>query len=804
MKSRFRRILRAAYWIFTFQAGRRFHEARVVTTLRESDLFDEEFYRVGCPELSRLGFDPVLHYVRAGAQEGRWPSPVFDAEFYLSTYPDVAESGINPLYHFIIFGAQELRWPNALFDTGYYVRENSSVVSMGLNPLAHYRHAGARTGRLPHPDFDPVAHARAHPELAPNGVDSLGHALRERFTLNARDNESAASDATTPAPRIAVVIHLFYTDLWEEISGYLTNITEPFDLFVSVCQETQHQIEQRIRIVHPDAIVRVFDNRGRDIGPFLEFLRDAGLQDYELVCKIHSKKSPHRLDGGRWRGDLLHRLLGSSDTVSEIIESFENDPHLGLLGPISSLDKSKESWGSNKDRMVSLAKRMGVPADDLHLSFFAGSMFWFRPAALEPIRQLELRLEDFEPERGELDGHLHHSLERLFSVSVKAAGYRKHAFESAALAALHGRPIGHRRIKLIAFYLPQFHPIPENDEWWGRGFTEWTNVPRARALYKGHLQPRRPSDLGYTDLRLPETRAAQAAMAKEYGIQGFCYYYYWFNGKKLLDRPLREVLESGRPSFPFCICWANENWTRRWDGLEQEILIEQQYSLESNRRFIREVIPILQDHRYIRYQGKPVLLIYRASAIPDIEETVAMWRLECENSGVGPIHLCAARSWDTCDVTSLGFDAAVDFPPHHIAVKDARDQVTNLDPEFEGILYDYAEVVRSNLESKGFESSDLCHRTVMTAWDNTPRRGKMAHIAHGASPQLYGDWLRGVVEQEMESNLNPESLVFINAWNEWGEGAVLEPDEHFRRGFLEATRDAMDDIAKQYRSGDDE
>ena len=190
-------------------------------------------------------------------------------------------------------------------------------------------------------------------------------------------------------------------------------------------------------------------------------------------------------------------------------------------------------------------------------------------------------------------------------------------------------------VKLIAFYLPQFHPIPENDAWWGSGFTEWVNVRRARPNFVGHYQPHVPAELGYYDLRAPETRAAQAELARQHGIHGFCYYHYWFNGRRLLERPLNAVIESGEPDFPFCVCWANENWSRRWDGGNDELLIAQEYSAEHERRFIEGLLPVLEDRRYIRVGGRPLLLVYRANLLPEPRRAAETFRRVARIAGVG-------------------------------------------------------------------------------------------------------------------------------------------------------------------------
>lgn len=352
------------------------------------------------------------------------------------------------------------------------------------------------------------------------------------------------------------------------------------------------------------------------------------------------------------------------------------------------------------------------------------------------------------------------------------------------------------KVRLIAFYLPQFHPIPENDAWWGKGFTEWVNVVRAKPIYEGHYQPHLPSDLGFYDLRVPEVRQQQAELAKEYGIYGFCYYYYWFGGKRLLHRPFDEVLKSGEPDFPFCLCWANENWTRRWDGLESEILIAQEYSEEDDRNFIKSVIPAFLDPRYIRLNNRPLLLVYRANLLPDAKRTSTIWREECEAAGVGEIYLCAAQSFESAEqwsinINAYGFDAVVEFPPHATTNLPINRQIRITQPNFQGGIFDYLETVcaRISRPKPGYKF----FRTVMPAWDNTARRQNSSSIFHNSSPEIYKYWLRNVIRQTVEWYEGDERLVFINAWNEWAEGTHLEPDRKYGHSYLLATRDALND-----------
>ncbi len=347
--------------------------------------------------------------------------------------------------------------------------------------------------------------------------------------------------------------------------------------------------------------------------------------------------------------------------------------------------------------------------------------------------------------------------------------------------------------RLIAFYLPQFHPIPENDEWWGKGFTEWTSVTRARPLFPGHQQPRLPADLGFYDLRLPEVREAQAALARLYGIDGFCYYYYWFkDGVQLLERPLREMLDGGAPDFPFCLCWANEPWTRRWSDRERDVLVAQDHSPANNLAFIRSIVPYLKDPRYIRVEGRPLLLVYRAALIPGLAATVLAWREELARHGLPPPYLVAAETYghSGAEAVAAGFDAGYEFPPHG-APRSAQvmPQAIGLGPEFTGGVRDYARI------AAGFRARALpdypLHRGLMLAWDNTARRGNAADISVNFTVEAYHGWLRAMLQSTREAFAGERRILFVNAWNEWSEGSYLEPDQLYGHACLEATRAAL-------------
>ncbi|NOR87918.1 MAG: hypothetical protein GQ527_09935 [Bacteroidales bacterium] len=336
-------------------------------------------------------------------------------------------------------------------------------------------------------------------------------------------------------------------------------------------------------------------------------------------------------------------------------------------------------------------------------------------------------------------------------------------------------------IKTIAFYLPQFHPIPENDKWWGKGFTEWTNVTSAKPNYKGHNQPQLPLDLGFYDLRVPEVMEQQIDIAKSFGIQGFCFYKYWFDGKELLEQPLEMLLEHPEWDINFCLCWANENWTREWDGLNNHILISQNHSKEDDLAFIKNIKKYLIDPRYIKINQKPLLIIYRPQLFPDFKNTVKIWRDYCQSEGIGEIHIGMAQTFGDFDPKQYNLDFAVEFPPHNFPSIEITDEI-NTNKEFTGHIYNGRSIMEKY--KKQISPDYILYKTVMMNWDNTARKKSDSVSFLGLNPDVFEDWFSSCCEHIIENNDEDNRLVFVNAWNEWAEGTHLEPCKKWGYAYL--------------------
>ncbi|WP_119463803.1 glycoside hydrolase family 99-like domain-containing protein [Vibrio sp. PID23_8] len=343
-------------------------------------------------------------------------------------------------------------------------------------------------------------------------------------------------------------------------------------------------------------------------------------------------------------------------------------------------------------------------------------------------------------------------------------------------------------VKLIAYYLPQFHPFTENNEWWGTGFTEWTNVTRARPRFNGHVQPHLPRDLGFYDLRLKETLVKQAEMARAAGLEGFCFYHYWFNGKRLMDGPVNLLLENGDIELPFCLMWTNENWSRRWDGLDQDILIAQDYRDEDDEAFIADIVRHFEDPRYIRIDGKPLFFIYRPGIVPEAKAKFEKWRELLKTNHDTEVIFYMAQAFDDNDPRPYGLDGAIEFPPHKVAagLPSVAQELGLFDPNFTGHYPSYDAMAENSLSDVEFEYDVI--KAVTPMWDNEARKPNRGMGFVGATPQKYQRWLSSVIDYARRNPVQGgHKFVAINAWNEWAEGAYLEPDQYYGSAYLNAT-----------------
>ena len=561
---------------------------------------------------------------------------------------------------------------------------------------------------------------------------------------------------------------------------------EAYDLIVTVTEGHAESVMDSIRSRHPATRVEVVPNRGRDWGPLVWLVNRGLLSGYDAVAKIHTKKSEHRIDGDGWRQALLDGVLESPDAIKRIVALLREDPSVGLVVPTGHV-VGAEHWGSDQGLVEMLAYRMGMAFDPDGLQFPGGSMFWCRPWLLERFADLDLDPSDFEPEAGHYDGSTAHGLERLVGVFAVTAGLAVVEAMDVRNRLSDARRVRRVRPRVLAFYLPQFHTIPENDEFWGPGFTDWVNVQKASPLFPGHRQPILPSEeVGFYDLADPDVLRRQAEQARTGGLDGFVVYHYWFDGRTLLDTPIRNWLADPTIDLPIALCWANEPWTRRWDGLDGDVLIKQTYSPGWEGRFWDDVVPYVRDPRYIRVGGAPLLLVYRLGQLPDPTGAIDYWRKRAADEGFAALHVCAVaparEQRELSEEVLASVDSMVAFPPGSgMHIDSVRAMIPELSPEFDGdVMLLHGAVPPLTTRSAAGPTVFSC---VMPGWDNTARRGEHAFVFHGSNPVTFRSSLSSVPDPVVPS------LLFVNAWNEWAEGAVLEATDRFADGYLRSLLD---------------
>jgi GT2 family glycosyltransferase/cephalosporin hydroxylase len=714
-------------------------------------LFDPAWYLGQNPDVAATDIDPLEHYVKWGAGEGRNPNPIFDSGWYLATNPDVAGTGQSPLEHYCEWGAEEGRHPSPLFSTNWYLVQNPDVAVAGLDPLAHYLEHGAREGRDPHPLFNASWYLAQNPEV--EGLNPLEHYLRW-----------GCHHQLSPHPLFDVTWYLTQND----------------DIARARVDPVLHYLElggREGRDPHPLFDSSWYLEQNPDLG-----MRTNPLRHY-LEFGAGEGRDPHPLFDSRWYLEQAPAIEGKNVNPLE---------HYVLRGAGESRSPHPlfDSGHYSATYLTNTAEKHNPLVHYLTIGWRLG----YQPnPKFDP--SLYLHVHPDVAEAG-IEPFTHYILSGKREGRVSTADeifFKSHTpdFEIPREPELPPENTV-TDVKAIAFYLPQFHQIPENSAWWGEGFTEWFNVRRGHPNFEGHYQPHVPSALGYYDLAEQGVLEKQAQLARQAGIHGFCYYYYWFGGQVLLDLPIRRIVETGKPDFPFCLCWANENWTRRWDGKESDILIAQRHSPDDDLAFIKKVEPILRLENYIRVEGKPMLLVYRPSLLPDAKATLERWRNYARQMGLGDLHLVMVYSFSEQQPAEFyGFDAAVQFPPH-LKATPVTPRIPGRSRDFTGFIYDYTEVRTYALQQFASAPSQArLYPGVMPSWDNTARQLTRSTIWVNSSPEAYCEWLAEAARLVRTRRAQSDHLVFINAWNEWAEGCHLEPDERYGYAWLNATSLAL-------------
>lgn len=770
--------------------------------LGESGLFDTDWYLRQYPDVAEAGENAVRHYLLHGAIEGRDPNAIFDTDWYLEQYPDVAEAGENPLKHYLMHGAKEGRAPNPIFNSAKYLKQN--LKEAGNLPLAHEReHAYTK-------------------EAAP--ADLLADSARDYENLTLQISAIQKSRIERLHPKSPSLISLREDELFAYAKSLMFPETKDIgvSIIIPVFGQLKFVLECLTSIVkHSDGIayeVIVVDDGSLDGTPEvlseipnLRYVRNETNLGFVQTCNRGGKMA---------RGEYV--LFLNSDTqvtpswLKPLVDTFREEANVGAVGPklIYPNGRLQEAGAFvNRDgttTMIGLSDDPELPRYNYarEVTYCSGACLLVKADLFNEIGGFDTAFAPAYCEDCELSFRLRARGLRVFynpksvivhhlSVTSDSVGSSFKMYSVTRnrqkLAEKWQNEIDQlNEVRLIALYLPQYHPIPENDRWWGKGFTEWTNVTKARPNFAGHYQPHLPADLGFYDLRVEDVMAQQAALAKRYGVSGFCYYYYWFGGKRLLQLPLEKMLQTGKPQFPFCIAWANENWTRRWDGREHEVLIGQQHSDDDDRAVILDMMRYLRHPEYISIEGKPLLIVYRANLLPDIKRTTAVWREVCRREGIGDIYLALMESFEYArtgkDPREAGFDASIEFPAHGMSAPiDSPGTVLNAN--YTGVIHDYRQLIINYLQAS--VPSFTRFRGVMPSWDNTARRQNDSVMFGNSTPGAYQVWLEAIIEQTKEQNFGDERIVFINAWNEWAEGNHLEPDRRYGHAYLEATRNAQ-------------
>lgn len=711
---------------------------------RLSGLFDSEWYFANNADVHSSGVDPLRHYIVNGAAEGRWPNATFNIRRYCRLFPKVSPH--TALTHYALhkhwnrhikyfsteqfspFDLYERLQRSEYWNSENYLACNPDVRVSGADPIEHYIQHGFR-------------------EKRPTGGNEI--AVRKIFEL---DPQACGESEVDPQ---------WYFSEYPSLKSFGLSAEEHYLLIGR--HEGRHprfDADWYLSEYADVAMLNVdprshYEAIGRQQARHPAFHAEWYLQIYPDVAESGIDPLEHYRKLGRREG--RHPAFHWSWYIDEYRDVFDAG-----LDPYDHFRHNGRGEGRHPS---------------FHREWYSDEYGDVRPSGIDPYEHYRRygRAQNRRPADGPFT--LTTYRERL------TFPFRQYESRYESRQSFAGKATD---IKAIAFYLPQFHRCAENDAWWGEGFTEWTNARSAQPRFDGHYQPREPHpDIGYYDLSDPQTLYRQAKLAREHGIYGFCFYHYWFSGRRVLEKPLDLLIANPEIDINFCVCWANENWTRTWDGQDSEVLLEQKYTLADQRNFIVDVEKYVEDKRYIRVNGRPVIIVYKANIIKNLDDFISTWRLYWQEKHGSELEIWCVQADPSdrqCAALAPYIDGVVEFPPHvvpfdpHVMPYMVRN--TETFGNITGHIFDYRRVVDDviNCSEKNQIPSVPYYRGVMLGWDNSARRKDGWTIWYGYSNVLYYKWLRHVISSARHKLPISHRFVFINAWNEWAEGTYLEPD----------------------------
>ena len=775
------------------------------------------------PEVRSHDEGCLHHYLSAGYLRGLRPNRLFDPIWYYKRLEGVHDywSGLR---HFVLHGDGEGRPPSADFDSARYLKDHRDVSEAGVPPLRHYLTAGKAERRRYRPVIDRSNSSTGgddDPRVDPSEKDEEDALAAYKATrLNLAElKEAQKQDVAVVACELEDCPEP--KRLADEISFPSVKRTPEVSIIIPVYNESKYTGECLKAIAKSRNKTRyeviVADDCSSDpaVASFsdiknIKFIRHSGNLGFLRNCNAVLSAC---------RGKYLLLLNNDAQLMSgaldDLVRVLDECPDVAAVGPKILYPNGRlQEAGCTLDREGN-STMVGLFADpndaafnyDRDVQYCSGAALLVRRSAIGEV----IFDETFAPAYCEdVDLCLRlvsggwrivycHTAKVVHHLSVSMN--RQSAMRRMQTVARNQQKLMKKwdellervnKVRIIAFYLPQYHPTPENNYYWGPGFTEWTNVSKARPAYRGHYQPHLPTDLGFYDLRVKEIFGHQASLAQRYGISAFCVYYYNFGDRRALDQAFEAAIADVAVEFPYCVCWANENWTRHWDGGSREIIFEQKYDPSTLRAIINDATRYATDARYIRVNGKPLFLVYRPMLIPDPGGFARLCRDAFRDAGFAGVHLVYVESMETAQLglppSEIGFDASVEFPPQGRAVAH-QEQPEIFEPGFNGHIYNYPATILALLaqQAPGYHR----YPAVFPSWDNTPRQPLRGDSFFGANPGVFQVYVEEKLEQACRFFVGEERLLFVNAWNEWAEGTHLEPDRKFGHQWLGAIRNAL-------------